>query len=1753
MFPDLKTTIKRVNVKSSDFLCTLLINKIKENVPEHKQERIMRRMGLEESIVEKLQKRLCALLAKFKTNSGKPKQSEQEKSNKTKSKAKAEKRVTRGALQRLESPDKVSNSNDNDDEDDDEDDKEERRRKKKGNIAPVSSDTSAEETASDVETDEDETDGEYVKKRFEKNKVFVHFSIKNPKLKKPYWCSTERRNQTKDREGKFRKRTSCDPPDDGFVWILNQTFYRNKGSAPERKFNPSTRKTKKFRKYTWGHYQIDKKYVCSEEGCKAKKITTKPEHYKGKTLLYLTIYKRLHNHSEDPNALESKRGRESSDSIEEERRKKKEKISQNISKRKIQSSSSKGEDSTNKKQSASKKKPSKRRKESIIAISKQLFSGPSKKDDDSNQEGMTHKAIGNLSDSFEKGFKDLSDNSSINRKESKKDSLSDSFAKDLKISGDSSGKETIFSPVQREKKQKRTKKESNLDRLTKRFESQYEKNDPTLFQSGSSDSSSQKKGNKFRVSEVFTPTSSSDDNSDKKLFRGPVYKSTPISSPVETDEDSKNTYEKKTKVEKHHNEMAGIGICTQKALFAVWSEETNCEAKQSVENDVKSSKPGNTKNKSTPINSRDIALVSKNLTKHQVPVQKGEKHQHEKAEIGICTQKELFSAWNEDSNCEAKKAEENEVKSSQPGNPKHKSTPINSSDITEVSKNLTEHQSSKIISQEIMSPVFKSSRKRDFKTPSILNIEENPQGTLTDKTADAKTETLPLVDTCNENSYFDLSPPRHEDCISPDGTKDESFDNTKLDELMKKWREIEATDDNLDEKAYKALLLKQTILKEKYCLDKKTPGDNQCFFHALIQQAMRPEVFSTLSANLKALLLSKDALKVRTFVVDFMEYSEDERMVAWRRSYEIFYESLEDKTNDQSWQEYLKDMRKKNTWADNNVLQATSFLLNLDMYTIAMNSRPNEGTVFRSKENVDVVDPLASPLSVPFIFIANYDQRHYQSLLPIEDKSSTEDQLVNVKKPQKPLFYIESSSTEEDTQQIQKLKRSEILSKCQTPDKATKEKVAHINSSTESEVSEDLKMKIKEYEKKVKVVLKATGDNLALKAYEAFSVKLQVFEIPLRLDKMTPATELNFFQAIIQQGMRPEVFHTLSEELKEVMKANDIVKLQSMLYEFMINNQENQNMIDLRRRYKEDGLEQNDVILFALSYLLDWDVIKMTLSSSNADAEIYSRHGSDESVDWTMDRCLIIGFARFSYANNDLSHWQSLLPNYNELRKNRGEDKGSRTGQNKLQINKERQTPKNDSKGQPKGLHTAIDKESNKLKVFVDEKFTEMREEPNSMYIFNDLKAIKFGRGSKYPAVNRLVHKWATHAHTQKKNYPVKFKCNGLEKEACKATRKQYYCENNKCRKPQYEYKCCKSGTAKKKLVVVFEGTHQCSTNKKITEEEIEKNLEDYYKDYNLIPVGDELPSDLNGNKIYRLPLKPENEKSLADQVKCGRRFGKFKTIKKLSREEKNMFGPHSEENLVTKKKADCRGYYKCRNMQCPYFERFNAINQVRISKSRQHKCSSCDEELFNAKCTATKTLLINELSNSLVVIHEGSHNHKEQKKISIDVINLVKEYFKNRPDTNRTMATNDLIASAIMNNKDIVEDILILYSREDEFKKIRDEARKSLLNSKHGTFSSVNEFLKKYEGNKWGLHNYTGSHAKYCPSCKEKTFDDEHVTHCAKCQNVPLKDVGEIIFQTTDVGMELLAQAEEGKSHDIECLFLGKGLHSNFTFDLLF
>ena len=267
------------------------------------------------------------------------------------------------------------------------------------------------------------------------------------------------------------------------------------------------------------------------------------------------------------------------------------------------------------------------------------------------------------------------------------------------------------------------------------------------------------------------------------------------------------------------------------------------------------------------------------------------------------------------------------------------------------------------------------------------------------------------------------------------------------------------------------------------------------------------------------------------------------------------------------------------------------------------------------------------------------------------------------------------------------------------------------------------------------------------------------------------------------------------------------------------------------------------------------------------------------------------------------------------------------------QMETEFQTPQKNPKSTlevKSGLPEAI----TEFKVVTGENFNDMKEEENCMYIFTEFSRedIEYGVGTKYPAVNRKIHRWATRPTSRPPDdLPVHYKCAGLENEGCKALRSQYYC-NKKCHKSKWlnfkrDPQCCTTGNAERKLVVVFRGTHTCKAemNKITSLDDVAENIAKHLlKDtsFKLCQGRNELPENLGDKEIYLLPLDPE--KKIHEQIKCGRRFGKFKG-KRESKNEKKIFG----EATFTKKAATCRGFYKCRNTKCSFFERFNAINQV--------------------------------------------------------------------------------------------------------------------------------------------------------------------------------------------------------------------------------
>ena len=234
------------------------------------------------------------------------------------------------------------------------------------------------------------------------------------------------------------------------------------------------------------------------------------------------------------------------------------------------------------------------------------------------------------------------------------------------------------------------------------------------------------------------------------------------------------------------------------------------------------------------------------------------------------------------------------------------------------------------------------------------------------------------------------------------------------------------------------------------------------------------------------------------------------------------------------------------------------------------------------------------------------------------------------------------------------------------------------------------------------------------------------------------------------------------------------------------------------------------------------------------------------------------------------------------------------------------------------------------IKVITDVKFENMKENNNTMYIFTNFSRddIEFRGGIKYPAVNRKIHQWSSKPRTnQRGNLARKFPCQGLENKSCKAIRWHYYCEG-KCKKKVLSNSICCDHGKEKKLVVFFEGNHECKAplHQVSSIDDVVSRIKKSVENRFIIHTGfDELPEDVNENSIYILQLKSEKETPISEQIKCGRSYGKFQSGGP-STEERRFFGPYVG---FTKSTAVCRGFYKCSNSKCQYFERFNVVNQV--------------------------------------------------------------------------------------------------------------------------------------------------------------------------------------------------------------------------------
>ena len=161
-------------------------------------------------------------------------------------------------------------------------------------------------------------------------------------------------------------------------------------------------------------------------------------------------------------------------------------------------------------------------------------------------------------------------------------------------------------------------------------------------------------------------------------------------------------------------------------------------------------------------------------------------------------------------------------------------------------------------------------------------------------------------------------------------------------------------------------------------LDKPTPGDGNCFSHAVIQQVQRSDIRSTLNRRtLKVLNSIEPYLELKQGVKNFMLSTKNITVNAFKVEFEQTVGLAEQVSWGNFWRRHLEDKE----WADAIFIQGTAYFLEKDIHvfhTSATHDQPFSDPVSGNLENRGGTCP-GAPLLIAYV-----DGLHYQSVLPLD-------------------------------------------------------------------------------------------------------------------------------------------------------------------------------------------------------------------------------------------------------------------------------------------------------------------------------------------------------------------------------------------------------------------------------------------------------------------------------------------------------------------------------------------------------------------------------------------------------------------------------------------------------------------------------------------------------------------------------------------------------------------------------------------------
>ena len=164
--------------------------------------------------------------------------------------------------------------------------------------------------------------------------------------------------------------------------------------------------------------------------------------------------------------------------------------------------------------------------------------------------------------------------------------------------------------------------------------------------------------------------------------------------------------------------------------------------------------------------------------------------------------------------------------------------------------------------------------------------------------------------------------------------------------------------------------------------DNRTEGSGNCFPNAIVQQLRRPAVKSWLQTRKPSAIFSNQQT-LRNRVSNFATKSQLPIILNYKSHF-----------GNQNWIEYWNRMSREGTWVDSHFVQFTAFYIELDIYIITPSSKPGNPFI-KIQGNISNME---IPSPGPKLFLGNYTNVHYQSLLPIENIFSLELQPTSIEK-----------------------------------------------------------------------------------------------------------------------------------------------------------------------------------------------------------------------------------------------------------------------------------------------------------------------------------------------------------------------------------------------------------------------------------------------------------------------------------------------------------------------------------------------------------------------------------------------------------------------------------------------------------------------------------------------------------------------------------------------------------------------------------